>query len=632
MDNIHSVLDQYAKKQLSFRGKRLLQVFWFVEIALAGIFVNHISSEIIWLPLSLLGVMVLLSSVYFLIKNNQIERAAVILVSTIALFLTLLMWVFGGLHDEVMLAFPGLLIICGLLGNRKLFLVLVIFIMLNVFLNGYVNSKGWYINQATPSTMPAAVVVSIVMLVTAAIIWLLSADLGNVLQKLSTENVRVKESEKKIQRLVQHDSLTDLPNRLLAHDRFEHALLASRREAAMVCLMFLDLDDFKAINDSFGHNSGDLFLREVARRLQQAVRNTDTICRQGGDEFLVILESITAEEQVSSVAIKILDEVKKPFDIAGSSVTCTVSIGIAVAPEDGVDFDTLCKNADIAMYHAKDLGRNSFHFYNEAMADNAEKNIRLVSDLRQAIDKEQFELHYQPKINLADGSIIGAEALIRWRHPENGMIYPLDFISLAESSGIIFDMGEWVIQQACKDCQSWIDMGLGDLTVAVNVSAIQFKRGNISSVIHNALSSSHMAASRLELELTESTLIDDSEKFRAVLSNLRSYGVEFSIDDFGTGYSNLGYLKKMEVGILKIDQSFVRRMLSDSQDKAIVQAVIQIAKSLKLKTTAEGVEKEEAIAVLRDLGCDYGQGYFWSMPLPNDEFVRYVQSLVTGVG
>ncbi|WP_101759057.1 bifunctional diguanylate cyclase/phosphodiesterase [Oceanicoccus sp. KOV_DT_Chl] len=277
------------------------------------------------------------------------------------------------------------------------------------------------------------------------------------------------------------------------------------------------------------------------------------------------------------------------------------------------------------MYHAKSLGRNSYHFFNEGMELNAEKNIRLIADLRSAINKNQFELFYQPKINLSDGSIIGAEALIRWRHPEQGLIFPLDFIPVAESSGIIFDIGEWVIQQACRDCKSWSDLGLAGLGVAINVSAMQFKRGNIASVIHEALIKSELPAASLELELTESTLIDDSKTFRAVLSSLRSYGVQFSIDDFGTGYSNLGYLKKMEVGILKIDQSFVRRLLEDTQDKAIVLAVIQIAKSLNLKTIAEGVEQEELIAVLREMGCDYGQGYYWSRPVPNDEFVQYVR-------
>lgn len=609
-------------EQLAIRAKRLKQVLWLIEIALlvlAGL-VSQNGNPVV--PISIALVMASLLGVHPLIRRNLLDWAATLLVAVLMTFIVAMMWTYGGLSDEVMLAFPALLVFSALLGNRKIFLGLLFFLIANVLAIGYFNDIGIIHNTPISSNSLSSIMIVIILLLVAFSIWILSNDLRNTLAQLESENSRVKRSEETIQRLVHHDSLTDLPNRVLAKDRFEHANFSAVRDRSKVCLLFMDLDKFKAINDSFGHSAGDQYLIEIANRLQATVRKTDTVCRQGGDEFLIILESVDSESQVISILEQILQAIRIPVKINDVSVSGTASIGIAISPDDGDDFETLCKKADMAMYHAKELGRNGYRFYNDEMEHNAEQSIRLLADMRSAIEKQQFELHYQPKIDLNSGLVIGAEALLRWYHPEKGPISPLDFIPLAESTGFINELGDWILEQACRDCYRWNQSGL-QLTVAVNVSAVQLKRGNIRQQVSKALNLAQLPASFLELELTESTLIDNSEQQQQTLSALRAMGIDLSIDDFGTGYSNLGYLKNMQIAILKIDQSFVSRLLEDKQDKAIVAAVSQMAANLNLKTVAEGVEDEETAEALRFLNCDYGQGYLWSPAIPCDKFIDY---------
>jgi EAL domain-containing protein (putative c-di-GMP-specific phosphodiesterase class I) len=319
----------------------------------------------------------------------------------------------------------------------------------------------------------------------------------------------------------------------------------------------------------------------------------------------------------------ILHNISQTFSIKTIEINCTCSIGIAMAPRDGHDLDTLIKKADIAMYQSKDSGRNSFRFFDVANSQNMFEHLNLATSMRKALADNQFILYYQPKINLHDHSLVGFEALIRWQHPQYGFISPETFISLAESSGVIIQLGEWVINEACEQGKRWIDKGFKNFSIAVNVSSIQFKRGTIDSVVLTALEKTHFPPKMLELELTESLLIDDTDRLAATLSNLRAMGLTFSIDDFGTGYSNLGYLKKFEVSYLKIDQSFVRRMEQNPEDALIVKAIIQLSSSLGLDTIAEGVETESAANILRELGCKMAQGYLWSRPLPAREIERF---------
>jgi len=608
----------------NFRFKRLTQLFWAVELSIVAMLVAELVDGQLKLAAVIAALAVLLSGVYLLIKRDLIDLAITALFSILAFVISALMWTYGGLQDETLLAFPIFFLFSAMLGNKKLFFVLLGYSVATILAIGVANETGWHINEPPGGNLHSAILVTILLLTISYSIWLLSNDLSDVFKKLSEENRRVKDSQSRIQRLVHHDALTNLPNRLLARERFEHAIAASKRKSTQVCLMYLDLDNFKAINDSFGHQCGDQFLKETATRLQELTRETDTVCRQGGDEFLVIIESMQSEEDIAAVATKILETVKKPIVLKDSTVIATVSMGITVAPDDGVDFDTICKEADMAMYHAKELGRNGYCFYDQAMDQRAQENLQLLSDMREAISQGQFELYYQPKINLHTGALVGAESLIRWNHPKKGLILPPEFIRLAERSGIIVEISEWVVEQSCHECKRWHDLGHRQLSIAVNVSSIEFKRGRITTIVNDAFKKSGLAPDKLELELTESMLIDDSSKVGETLKNLRSTGVALSIDDFGTGYSNLGYLKKFDVSVLKIDQSFVRKILTSAEDKAIVQAIIQIASNLNLKTIAEGVETPEIAETLKAMGCDMAQGYLWSKSLPSGEFFDYL--------
>jgi len=361
----------------------------------------------------------------------------------------------------------------------------------------------------------------------------------------------------------------------------------------------------------------------VAQRLKGAVRSSDTVSRQGGDEFLIIVAGLQDQESVAMVAAKIIDVMAQPFKINSMEISATCSVGVAMYPDNGHDFDALLKHADMAMYKAKESGRNAFRFYDAEMNTNVIEHLHLISGIRSALLRNEFRLHYQPQFDLNSGRIIGAEALIRWHNPELGNIPPNKFIHVAERSGQIHEIGTWVINEACRQAKLWQVAGLQDLVIAVNLSPVQFRRDNIERDVINALEKHNLLASSIELELTESLLIVDSEQIKTLLKRIRALGVHLSIDDFGTGYSNLGYLSRFEVERLKIDQSFIRRMTENSNDEGIVRAIIEMAHSLKLEVVAEGVEHRQALERLKQLGCEYGQGYYWSPALPPEEFFRF---------
>ncbi|MDD5329748.1 MAG: EAL domain-containing protein [Sulfuricella sp.] len=434
----------------------------------------------------------------------------------------------------------------------------------------------------------------------------------------------IKKNEAQIEFLAYHDPLTGLPNRLLARDRMELAMSSADRAGGKATLLFLDLDNFKTINDSLGHAIGDALLKGVAARLRECLRETDTLSRQGGDEFLIVLPEVSDSEAIAAVAEKILDRLAASFHLDGHELSTSLSIGLAVYPDDGRDFETLFRKADTAMYQAKEAGRNGYRFHTEQMNADAVEHLRMRNGLRQALEKGEFVLHYQPQVNLASGAVIGAEALIRWNHPELGLVLPGRFIRIAEESGLIVPIGEWVLREACRQAAAWRDAGLPELVIAVNLSAVQFKRRNLEYSVAQALGDSGLDPALLELELTESILIRDTDKVLATVQRLKALGVKLSIDDFGTGYSSLSYLKRFNVDKLKIDQSFVRDMADDPNDAAIVRAIIQMAKSLNLKTIAEGVEGQRTLDYLRLNHCDEAQGYHFARPLPAEEFRAYM--------
>ncbi|WP_263831756.1 bifunctional diguanylate cyclase/phosphodiesterase [Sulfurospirillum oryzae] len=423
-----------------------------------------------------------------------------------------------------------------------------------------------------------------------------------------------KHAERQMAYMAQHDTLTALPNRALAKDRAEQAIAHAKRNESKVAFLFIDLDKFKDINDSLGHLAGDTILKLITSRLNACIRETDTLSRQGGDEFLIILPNIQNSSDALLSIDKIFQMLEEPFTLGSHTLFMSVSIGVSLYPDDGVTFNRLYQRADIAMYQAKAQGRNTYTFHSSTISSTMIEQLKLQNDLRTAVKNSEFMLHYQPQIDLRNQHITGVEALIRWMHPERGLISPLTFIPLAESSGLIVEIGEWVLIEACKQAALWHQKQLF-INIAVNISAIQFKRGNLEAVVQKALKISGLDPKFLELELTESIFIHNTQETLKTIQNLKEIGIMLSIDDFGTGYSSLTYLKRFSVDKLKIDQSFIRNLLQNQEDAVIVKTIIQMAKSLNLKTIAEGVEDKTVLKAISDYGCDEVQGYYFSKPL-----------------
>jgi len=459
-------------------------------------------------------------------------------------------------------------------------------------------------------------------------------DEGEVTHYVSTseDNTDLHDAQQTIEQLAFYDPLTNLPNRRLLSDRLQQALEhAQRYQDQIVAVMVFDLDNFKTVNDSLGHNYGDDLLKHVAQIFQSQVRSEDTVSRQGGDEFTIILAGMKQIEKIADIADSILQKLSQPINLSGHQVVIGTSIGIAVYPNDAQSYDELLRNADMAMYHAKDEGKNNFQFFMPEMNKQAHNRLLLENKLRNAIEQDHFQLFYQPQLDLKTGEIMGTEALIRWFDPEQGMISPAEFIPLAEDTGLIGQIGDWVIEAACRDMKALHAKGFPQLKVAINVSAFQFRHGkHLTEVIRKVLEQYQYPAELLALELTESILIDDIKETLNVLNSMRSLGITLAIDDFGTGYSSLSYLKQFPIDILKIDQSFIRDITTDASDKAIVSAIIAMAQQLDIDVLAEGVETEEHQAFLQSQGCDYVQGYLYCKPIPADElFERWQKKELT---
>jgi diguanylate cyclase (GGDEF)-like protein/PAS domain S-box-containing protein len=427
----------------------------------------------------------------------------------------------------------------------------------------------------------------------------------------------------------QHDVMTNLPNRLLLNDRITQSISLARRQSRPIAVIFLDLDRFKYINDSLGHATGDQLLQSVSRRLLANVRGSDTVSRLGGDEFVILLSEITSPEDAATSAKRIVLSLSAPHFIAGQDLHIDGSIGISICPEDGEDAETLIKNADTAMYHAKESGRNNFQFFKTEMNLKAVERQSLEGGLRRALGREEFLLHYQPKVNLDTGEITGVEALIRWQQPDRGLVLPAQFVPIAEDCGLIIQIGRWVLREACTQARAWQNAGLPPLPIAVNVSAVEFRDSGFVEGVRTILLETGLAAQFLELEVTEGVLMDDAESTAAVLQELKTMGVHLAVDDFGTGYSSLSYLRQFPIDVLKIDQSFIHQITSDPDDSSIVSAIIHMGKSLKHLVIAEGIETQEQKAYLRTQRCTEGQGYLFSRPLAAEQFAHLLLMGIT---
>jgi diguanylate cyclase (GGDEF)-like protein/PAS domain S-box-containing protein len=415
--------------------------------------------------------------------------------------------------------------------------------------------------------------------------------------------------------LAQHDGLTDLPNRILFNDRLTEAMGLASRYRRQLAVLFLDVDRFKHVNDSLGHDIGDRLLQSIAQRLLGCVRASDTVSRQGGDEFVILLSELTHAQDATVCADKILEALRAPHRIDEYDVQVTASVGIVTYPDDGTDCETLMKHADFAMYHAKDNGRDNRQFFKRDLNLRAVKRQLLEDSMRHALEREEFSVHYQPKVNLESGEIVGVEALIRWLHPDLGLVSPAEFIPIAEECGLMVPIGRWVMGQACHQAQAWQEIGLAPIRIAVNISAAELRARDFLRGVGVILEETGLDPHLLELELTETFLVQDSTAMAAVLHNLKGLGLKLALDDFGTGYSSLNHLKRFPIDTLKIDRSFVRGITTNSDDASIVCAVISMGKNLHMRVIAEGVETREQLTFLQDRECPFGQGYYFSQPL-----------------
>ena len=440
---------------------------------------------------------------------------------------------------------------------------------------------------------------------------------------------QIQMSKTHLDHLAHHDGLTDLPNRMLLHDRLGQAIESARRRGRKLALLFMDVDRFKNINDSLGHVIGDQLLQSVAKRLIECVRHSDSVCRQGGDEFIILLAEIEHAEDAALSAQKVLTALAIPHRIDQHDLYISVSIGICIYPDDGSDATSLIKGADMAMYRTKENGGNDYTFFEQNMNTQAVKKLSTETDLQLALQRQEFVLYYQPKINLQSGEIVGVEALIRWRHPQHGLILPGQFIQIAEDCGLIVPIGAWVLREACKQAKAWQDSGFPPLPVAVNISAAQFRRKDFLESLAGILKDTGLAARYLELELTESVLMQDANVTVSMLEALKAMGAQLAIDDFGTGFSSLSYLKRFPIDTLKIDQSFmhdITKAMDNLDDAALVTAVIGLGKSLNLCVIAEGVETHEQLVFLQNQGCSEGQGFYFSQPVSEKKMTTLLRT------
>jgi len=427
-------------------------------------------------------------------------------------------------------------------------------------------------------------------------------------------------------RLAQHDALTDLPNRMMLKDRITQGISLALRNHNQLAVLFLDLDGFKHINDSLGHAIGDKLLQSVAARLVACVRKSDTVSRQGGDEFVILLPEVTHAADAAVSAAKIISELKKEHTLGEHRLRVTVSIGGSTYPDNGEDAETLIKNADTAMYYAKQSGRDNCQFFRPDMGLNAVERQSLEGQLRYALERQELLLHYQPKVNLKTGAITSVEALVRWQHPERGLLLPGQFLTIAEDTGLILAIGQWVLREACRQTREWLDAGLLAVPVAVNISSLEFRSQHFLEDVQVALKDSSLDSNYLELELTETVLMRHADSTAYALRQLKAIGVRLAVDDFGTGYSSLSYLTRFPIDALKLDQSFVRDIIANRDDAIVVDAVISMGKSLKHRVIAEGVETLEQLAFLRAHGCDEGQGYYFSRPVVAQHFAKLLET------
>lgn len=607
-----------------FLIKKFRQLLW-GTLLLSSLFMINIfigAGGEITRPVVILGAMICsILLAFYLIKIDKEDTARAIVLWSVTLSVTYISWLSGGLRDSSVVAYPILIVFSALLGGYKVFLSILVYIIAVVLYLGITTINGTAAHPLPPLGYEQVFDVVMLTLLSAYVAWSVSSDMNTTLGQLNDENQKVIKSRETIQLMVERDALTGLLNQPACESHFTNAINNQKSDDERIILFFLDLDNFKNVNDSFGHNAGDELLIGISDELSQLLRPCDVACRLGGDEFVLIIKR-DDKFDIDYYAEEVLKVITTPYHIGNTTVRMTGSVGIAVTPENGTDFDDIRKKADIAMYKSKQSGKNTFSYYSETLHEETLRKTSILNDLKDAIEHNLLDLSIQPKIDLTTGKMNSAEALVRWNRNNPYNLQPDEFIPILESTLMIHDIGKWCIEEACRICKGWHDDGFTDMSISVNVSSVQFMRSNFISLVANALETSGLPAQCLEIELTEHVLMQDNKTVKSQLKSLKNLGIKLSIDDFGTGYSNLSYLINFKVDTIKLDRSFIAQVNTSSDHLAVVKAVIQMAQILNLRVVAEGVESEDVKQILVDLQCDYAQGYLWSKPLSVPEFTK----------
>jgi diguanylate cyclase (GGDEF)-like protein len=596
------------------RRYRLMQI---CAVTTLGLLATLVAARSITVIIIAIGLCFLIMALGLAFKHKVLASAYILLGSMAAMLFALAL-TGAGLFDLAILGYPGLLIFAAILGGVGLFLSVLSFVIAQCIFITWLTLQGVITPHIPTLSWSHLLFILVILVVTGFSVYMLVNDIKRLMLSLHRENTKVQQNRAEIQHIAHHDTLTNLPNRLYGEELFSRSLIACEQKQQNLALLFIDLDNFKPVNDALGHAAGDQLLEQLTQRLNKILQPDQYLIRFGGDEFLLLAPFSNDRSQLDQLAEMWVQQCASEFELSQNKIVISASLGIACAPKDGTDFKQLCRRADIAMYQAKQDGRNTYHFYDEGLDKASDDKFKLLQLLRPALIKKQFKLYYQPMVTLNSGEITTVEALLRWPQPDGSMIGPDQFIPLAENSGLINELGRWVLQQACIYCAQQRQQGISNLRVSVNLSVIQFKDGQLQHTVESALHDAGLPPEALELELTESLLIDETEQIQKQLNALSQLGVTIAIDDFGTGYSNLGYLRNFNATKLKIDRSFITSMCVAEHDQRLVKAIINMATSLGLTTVAEGIEDEATLKHLLALGCDIGQGYYWSKPIPGD--------------
>lgn len=619
----HSLL--FSGKQRVYRLKFVLKLLLITMLLLliCNLNVNTLNIR----DFAILMTIAVLALLYFFVSQDTTSIISAVLIWGLTILAAYVGWNNGGLFSSTVVVFPCMIILAIILSNKFVYIPIFLFTVLTFFFFPYADSIG--LLEPIPtigylSTWGKAADLSIMIAFFSLSTLLFSKDFRKIFNQLHAKNKQLERALMESVKLSNYDELTQLPNEHACNKDLTLRLESCARSGKILAFITLDLRSLSAINNTFGHSVGDMLIQELAIRLSALAGQDGDLYRFQGNEF-VMLKSCSDYQEASASSQQLLQATSEAFNILEYEIETTGSIGIAIAPFDGESLELLRKKSHIALFNAKENRPNEYQFFDEDMTYQAETKYQLIRALKKAIENREFELYYQPKVELSSKNIIGAEALIRWDRPDHGMIPPDIFIALAEDSGLITDITKWVIKEAISACKDWHQAGLKNLTVAINLSAVDFRRGNLPQLIFNALSKEHLSPEYLELEITESILCDDISHVQSQIEELHGKGVTLAIDDFGTGYSNLSYLSQFNVTTLKIDQSFVRNINDSEYDYHIIKAIIQMSHSLGIANVAEGIEDSETLDKLATLNCQFGQGYLWAKPLPNSDFVKLIQ-------